>query len=71
MIIFDIPEHSSILRSRLRRLLKNLAFKQIQKSVWVTECDYREVLCEAILELDLQEYVQLYECASINSKQNV
>lgn len=68
MIIFDIPEHSSLLRTRLRRLLKNLQFEQAQKSVWLTKYDYRDILQEAIEELDLAECVQLYECAPLKPK---
>lgn len=65
MIAFDIPEHSSLLRNRLRRLLKNLRFTQVQKSVWITEYDYRDILCQAVKEMELTDCVQIYECAKL------
>jgi hypothetical protein len=65
MIVFDVPEHSFNRRNQLRRLLRNLSFEQVQKSVWVTEYDHREVLVQAISELGLSGHVLLYECAPI------
>ncbi len=65
MIIFDIPEHSALVRRRLRRLLKILRFTQVQKSVWITEYDHRDVLRQAIEEMDLVDYVEIYECAKL------
>ncbi|HSX36727.1 MAG TPA: hypothetical protein VLG13_01225 [Patescibacteria group bacterium] len=61
MVIFDIPENESWKRQHLRRLLRELKFKQIQKSVWASEYDYREVLQEEIETLKLQKCVQTYE----------
>lgn len=65
MVIFDIPESSAAIRQRLRDLLKELEFKQIQKSVWSTEFDHRETLVEAIAELKAGKYVQIYEAAKL------
>lgn len=65
MVIFDIPEYSALLRRRLRRLLKVLRFIQVQKSVWITEYDHRDVLGQAVKEMDLADYVEIYECAKL------
>lgn len=65
MIIFDIPEQAHGKRDQLRRLLRNLDFQQIQKSVWVTQYDHRKVLVQAIEELELSGDVLLYECSPI------
>jgi hypothetical protein len=67
MIIFDIPESTLGRRNQLRRLLRNLSFEQIQKSVWVTTYDHREILVQAISELELSDSVLLYECAPIST----
>lgn len=61
MVIFDIPEIAKVKRARLRTLLKNLRFVQVQQSVWMTEYDHREVIRQAITELELDEQVQVYE----------
>ena len=65
MIIFDIPENERYKRQRLRTLLKELSFRQIQKSVWETQYDHTEYLRSEIAEMNLQEYVRVYEAASI------
>lgn len=68
MIIFDIPEDESAKRRKLRKILKEWQVKQVQKSVWVADRDYREELEELIAEMELFEYVQLYECARLFPK---
>jgi CRISPR-associated endonuclease Cas2 len=62
MVIFDVSERTHRKRDRLRCLLRNLDFQQVQKSVWITEYDHRDVLVQAIKELELANQVLLYEC---------
>lgn len=68
MVIFDIPERHASLRQQLRLLLKEWNFRQVQKSVWTTEYDYKDTLLEIITEQKLKAYVQLYEAARINPR---
>lgn len=63
MVIFDIPEDRSVVRARFRRILKQLSFEQVQKSVWITPYDHEDSVKEIVSELELQDYVQLYECS--------
>lgn len=65
MVIFDIPEEQRQKRRRLRILLRELSFRQIQQSVWETEYDQREYLRAEIAEMNLQEYVRVYEVAPV------
>lgn len=65
MIIFDVPEGMSSARRRLRLLLRDWDFKQVQKSVWVSSYDYKNLLIKAIEELELAPYVELHECARL------
>ena len=65
MVIFDIPENERHKRQRLRTLLKELSFRQIQKSVWESRYDHRQYLRAEIAEMHLQEYVKVYESAQI------
>lgn len=67
MVIFDIPEDMATARKQFRRLLIKWGFKQIQKSVWLTNYDHRESVSMAIEELELQGYVELYECAALTT----
>ena len=61
MIVFDIPESERRKRDRLRLLLRELSFKQIQKSVWMSEYDHREYIQAEIQDFGLEDYVQLFE----------
>lgn len=65
VVMFDIPEGEKSKRQRLRLLLRELSFKQIQKSVWTCEYDYREyVRCE-IKDQNLEDYVLFFEARQI------
>lgn len=44
-------------------LLRNWDFEQTQKSVWITEYDFTEVIKDVVAELGLEGCVELYECA--------
>ena len=68
MIIFDIPEDLSAKRQKFRNILKDWQVVQVQKSVWVTNKDFRDELAELIREMDLGGFVKLYECALVQSK---
>ncbi len=61
MIIFDIPEHQAYLRRRLRSVLREWHFVQVQKSVMVSQFDYKDSLAQLIDELELTGFVQLFE----------
>jgi len=66
MVIFDIPEEFAGRRQRFRNLLKQLNFKQIQLSVWMTNQDHRTILYESIAEIELQQWVRLFEASEIS-----
>lgn len=68
MIVFDVPEDKSLARQRLRRLLRQWQFRQVQKSVWQSEYDFKELVSLAVDELDLNGCVELYECALLYPK---
>jgi len=65
MLIFDIPESQRSKRYHLRLLLKDLQFRQVQKSVWMTDIDHRQTVAMAIEQLGIEGYVQLYECLPV------
>lgn len=65
MVIFDIPEDRASTRQNFRRLLRSWDFKQVQKSVWMTDKDYAQDLIDIIAELKLGQYVQIYESAKV------
>ena len=65
MITFDIPEFERYKRQQLRLLLRQLGFKQVQKSVWVTNKDSRGFIKDEIRRLNLEKEVKLFECKSL------
>jgi len=65
MVIFDIPQDFSHQRRQLRNMLRQLGFSQTQKSVWISDKDYTEILQEAVGELKLGDWVELYEASKI------
>jgi Mn-dependent DtxR family transcriptional regulator len=65
LVVFDIPENERRKRRRLRILLQELSFRQIQQSVWETQYDHRDYLRLEISEMNLEEYVRVYEAAHI------
>lgn len=65
LVIFDIPEQERRARQKLRTLLRELRFIQVQKSVWQTEYDVLEYLVPELKMQHLHQYVQVYESARI------
>ncbi len=66
LLIFDIAEQSRWKRDRLRSLLRELSFEQVQKSVWECPYDYREYLKAEIEEIGLHENVIVYKALKTN-----
>ena len=52
MLIFDIKEQRRYGRDRLRLILKQIGFKQVQRSVWVYPYDCEDLM--ALLKADLK-----------------
>ena len=68
MVIFDIPEDKINTRRKFRSVLIEWNFRQIQKSVWMTGKDLRDEVVEVVKEMNLGEYVQIYESARLFPK---
>lgn len=66
LVIFDVPEDRARARRAFRNLLRSLGFVMIQKSVWVTGYDHREIILETIKALDLGGYVELHESVRLH-----
>lgn len=54
LITYDVPEEESFVRNMLRDRLKLLGCGMLQKSVWLTPYDPREVLRDFVFEYHLQ-----------------
>lgn len=58
MVLFDIPERSRKTRDVFRKILHELGFEQLQKSVWITPYDVVDELKEAIENCRLEKYAK-------------
>ncbi|HTE22525.1 MAG TPA: hypothetical protein VK674_05800 [Candidatus Limnocylindria bacterium] len=65
MVIFDIPEEQRAKRRYLRLILRQLKFKMVQQSVWISKYDCKTILHDEIEAYELQAYVQIYECVRL------
>lgn len=61
MLIFDIPEAEKSKRQHLRIILRQLKFRQIQKSVYVSNYDSRKYLKSELKKYHMEKYVKLFE----------
>ena len=66
MVIFDIPEDFGDRRRQLRNLLRQLGFTQTQRSVWITSYDHVQIIRDAIKELNIGDWVELYEVSKVS-----
>jgi DNA-binding transcriptional regulator PaaX len=66
MVIFDIPEQLSSKRRALRRTLQECRFRQVQRSVWITQYDCKDYLLSELAWLGIGEYVQMYEVVKLS-----
>ena len=58
---FDVPENEKHKRNRLRQLLEASDYKMLQKSLWVGRRPLPEKVIEKITEMDLAQYIHLFE----------
>ncbi|MFA7253469.1 MAG: hypothetical protein WC107_02855 [Patescibacteria group bacterium] len=56
-VSFDIPEPKRLSRDQFRRTIKRMGFKQIQKSLWVTDRIVGDLVDIAAKEYGIQDYV--------------
>jgi len=60
LISFDIPEVKRRERNGFRRTIKQMGFKQIQKSLWVCDKNLSDLVEIAIKEFKVSEYVAYF-----------
>lgn len=65
LLTFDVPEEKKRKRERLRAVLREFKFKQVQKSVWETEYDVLKFLEAEIKDNQLENYINIYESIKI------
>ena len=68
MIIFDIPERCRKKRDYLRKMLKLLGYKQLQKSIWISALDVFKETENLIKIQKIEPYAQLFVLEKIKFK---
>ncbi|PIS07668.1 hypothetical protein COT78_02390 [Candidatus Berkelbacteria bacterium CG10_big_fil_rev_8_21_14_0_10_43_13] len=66
IVSFDIPERMRIDRNKFRRTIKRLGFRQIQKSLWVTNKNFGEYVELAAYEYGVEKYVVYFVTDNTN-----
>lgn len=70
IVIFDIQELNRVKRNQFRRILKQLGFVMLQKSVWLTPFDQFNILKKWLKENKFNEKILLIEGTKTNIKSN-
>lgn len=65
IVAWDIPEKRKKIRDLLRNQLKQLGFKQLQRSVWVSKKNCAQLLKEYIKKVGIEDWVQVLESDKI------
>lgn len=65
LVVFDIPESERYKRRVFRLLLRELKFRMVQQSVWVTDYECQDMLAAEIDALKIEKYVQTYEAVEL------
>lgn len=67
IVSFDIPEKLTTSRNIFREKLKSLGFKQLQKSIWITQYRCYDQVIFLINVLEIDKYIALFETKKINT----
>lgn len=65
MVFFDIPEKLKLTRESFRGFLKELGFEQLQKSIWITSFDTVDEVKKALINYEINDYVQILKVKNI------
>ena len=71
IVIFDIPERERRKRAWLRLALKNIGLRLIQQSVWVGKVQIPKEFLDDIRELQLVNFVEIFEITKSGSLNQV
>lgn len=71
LIVFDIPEESSILRDRFRKLLKSYGFKMMQASVFISSYPLNRQAIDYSKATGLIDYIRIIKAEEIDDDKNL
>lgn len=65
LVIWDVPEKRRLARDLLRYKLKQLGFKQWQRSVWASKVNCTELLRNFIKQTGIEDWVMVIESDNV------
>ena len=71
IVFFDIPESKRRFRDYLRKVIKKIGFKELQRSVWIYPGQVPTFLKHVLFENDLKKYVRFITTESIDNDQDL
>lgn len=71
LVSFDIPERLKNERNRFRRAIKRMGFRQIQKSLWVSNKRLGNLVELASLEYNVDDYVVYFISSDTNINDHI
>ena len=66
IVAFDIPETHSLTRNLFRRRLKELGFKLLQKSIWISKANCTNLIRNYVKELGISKWVSVLEAENVD-----
>lgn len=71
LVFFDIPEEKKTGRDALTRKLKELGFRQLQKSAWIYPYPCRQEIETVCTQYQVDEYITYIETSYIDKQQKL
>lgn len=65
IVIFDIPERERPIRQQFRHLLKACAFRQLQRSVWMSDRNVLPMLQKFIQSTKSDEWIRVFRALDV------
>ncbi|MEI8143677.1 MAG: hypothetical protein WCG48_03625 [Candidatus Berkelbacteria bacterium] len=70
-ISFDIPESKRLQRDNFRLSIKRMGFRQVQKSLWVSDLNIGDLVESAITEYKVGDYVAYFVAEKSNIDKHI
>jgi len=71
LVSFDIPEIKKVNRNNFRRAIKKMGFKQVQKSLWISNRNVGELVDAAAKEYKVSDYVAYFVAERSNIDRHI
>jgi DNA-binding transcriptional regulator PaaX len=66
IVAFDIPQTHNLTRDLFRKRLKDLNFKMLQKSIWISKSDCTDILRNYVKDLGISKWVSVLEAENVD-----